>query len=229
MSCACADYRGPTARDQLVGRRFPAAGAVLFQRVIGSEEPLIIDNLHGDSPLATEYREWAALHAGEAFVLAQSVLAVPLKVQGQVIGQLRLDHDQPGFYRPRHAELAQAFANQAATAIANARLFEAERRSREDLVLALEAGQMGIWEWESATGQGHLVAAARSHPRIGAWRVSANIRGDVSGHPSGRRGAREADRQPVARRQAAPYRVPRHPPGWPGPLARVARPGDPRR
>ena len=34
---------------------------------------------------------------GRGIRLAQSVLAVPLKVQGQVIGQLRLDHDQPGF------------------------------------------------------------------------------------------------------------------------------------
>lgn len=147
------DYRGPSERVRVVGSRTPIADAVIYQHVVRSDGPFIVDNLQDDPSVAIAYREWAARHLGEAFVSAQSVLAVPLKVQGQVIGQLRLDHDQPGFYRPRHAELAQAFANQAATAIANARLFEAERRSREHLVLALEAGQMGTWEWESATGR----------------------------------------------------------------------------
>ena len=126
---------------------------MLFQRVVGSEEPLIIDNLHGDSPFATEYRDWAAMHADEAFVSAQSVLAVPLKVKGQVIGQLRLDHDQPGFYRPRHADWP-SLREPGGHGHRQRAVFEAERRSREHLVLALEAGQMGTWEWESATGSG---------------------------------------------------------------------------
>ena len=62
----------------------------------------------------------------------RSVLAVPLKVKNRIIGQIRLDHDRPGFYTQRHADLILAVASQAAIAIENARLFEeAERRRRE--------------------------------------------------------------------------------------------------
>jgi PAS domain S-box-containing protein len=147
------DYRGRLAREQIVGMRFPAASAVVFQAVVSQDGPVIIDNLEGDSPVAVAYRDWAARQAAEAFVSAHSVLAVPLKVKGQVIGQLRLDHHETNFYRQRHGDLALAFANQAATTIDNARLFEAERRGRENLEVALTAGQMGTWEWEAATGR----------------------------------------------------------------------------
>ena len=54
----------------------------------------------------------------------RSWLGVPLLVQDHVVGMLTLDHDQPGHYTPRHADLALTIANQAAIAIENARLFE---------------------------------------------------------------------------------------------------------
>ena len=52
-----------------------------------------------------------------------SWLSVPLIVKGRVIGNLALDHMQPGFYTAHHAELVLALANQVAVAIENARLF----------------------------------------------------------------------------------------------------------
>jgi PAS domain S-box-containing protein len=147
------DYRGQVQRDQLVGRRAPVANAVVFHAVVSQDGPVIIDNAQGDDPVAVAYRDWAAREGLERRLLGRSVLAVPLKVKGEIIGQLRLDHDQASFYRQRHADLTLAFANQAATAIVNARLFEAERLSRESLELALEAGQMGTWDWVEETGR----------------------------------------------------------------------------
>jgi two-component system cell cycle response regulator len=55
-------------------------------------------------------------------------MGVPLIFQERVIGVLNLDKDQPGFYSKDEAEITAAYANQAAIAIENVRLYEAERR-----------------------------------------------------------------------------------------------------
>lgn len=57
-------------------------------------------------------------------------LCVPLIVRGQPMGYLTLDSRQVGAYGEKEVELAQVFANQAAIAIHNARLFESERQQR---------------------------------------------------------------------------------------------------
>jgi signal transduction histidine kinase len=54
-------------------------------------------------------------------------MGVPLVAQGRVIGSLGVVHATPGFYTERHAQLAMGFAQQAAVAIENARLYEAAR------------------------------------------------------------------------------------------------------
>ncbi len=55
-------------------------------------------------------------------------LGVPLIAHDRVIGLLNLDKCEVGFYTQADAELAQAFADQAAIAIENARLFESEQQ-----------------------------------------------------------------------------------------------------
>ncbi|MCK4472656.1 MAG: GAF domain-containing protein, partial [Anaerolineae bacterium] len=49
----------------------------------------------------------------------------------EMIGALMIDSTQPGFYTEADAAIAQALANQAAVAIENARLYQAEQRGRE--------------------------------------------------------------------------------------------------
>ncbi len=53
----------------------------------------------------------------------RSWMGVPVVAQERVLGLLSLDKCEPGFYTPAFAELALAFANQAALAIENARLY----------------------------------------------------------------------------------------------------------
>ncbi len=53
----------------------------------------------------------------------RSWLGVPLLVQDCAIGLLNVDSAQPHFYTQAHVELAMTFANQAAIAIENARLY----------------------------------------------------------------------------------------------------------
>jgi len=60
----------------------------------------------------------------------QSWLGVPLMVRGEVVGILNIDGYIPGQFTEVHLELAQAFADQAAIAIHNARLYgQAEKRA----------------------------------------------------------------------------------------------------
>jgi diguanylate cyclase (GGDEF)-like protein len=59
-------------------------------------------------------------------------LGVPLIIHERVIGLLNLDKEQVNFYQIQDAQIAEAFANHAATAIENARLFEETRRAYEE-------------------------------------------------------------------------------------------------
>jgi len=59
----------------------------------------------------------------------RSYLAVPVKSRsGEVLGGLFFGHPEPGVFRAEHAERVQSLANQAAVAIDNARLFQANQR-----------------------------------------------------------------------------------------------------
>src|SRR6185503_19648486 len=70
----------------------------------------------------------------------RSSVGAPISIYGEVIGFICLDSQAPEFFKPVHAERLQAFANQAALAIHNARLLQqaqeeiAERKRSEDLL-----------------------------------------------------------------------------------------------
>jgi putative nucleotidyltransferase with HDIG domain/PAS domain S-box-containing protein len=64
-------------------------------------------------------------------------MGVPLIVHNQVIGILNLDKAQPKFYTVRLAEIASAYANQAAVAVENARLYAELESAYLQTVLAL--------------------------------------------------------------------------------------------
>lgn len=62
-----------------------------------------------------------------------SYLGAPIIVKGEVIGFLHLDSYKPNHFEPRHVQRLEAFTNQAALAIHNARLFEQVRQYAEEL------------------------------------------------------------------------------------------------
>jgi len=71
----------------------------------------------------------------------RSMLSVPLRVAGEIIGVISAFSTAPGLFTDRHQTLLEAFADQAGIAIQNARLFEeSQRRARETQAL-LEAGR----------------------------------------------------------------------------------------
>ncbi|HSB40872.1 MAG TPA: GAF domain-containing protein [Methylomirabilota bacterium] len=70
----------------------------------------------------------------------RSLLSVPLRVGGQIIGVISAFSTEPGVFGDRHQLLLESFADQAGIAIQNARLFEETRRRERETEALLRAG-----------------------------------------------------------------------------------------
>jgi GAF domain-containing protein len=68
----------------------------------------------------------------------RAVLAVPIRREGDVVGVFGLGKEAPGPFTPRQVELAETFADQAAIAIENIRLFDEVQARTRDLQQSLE-------------------------------------------------------------------------------------------
>jgi signal transduction histidine kinase len=77
----------------------------LIQRMIQTQQPLLIADTHDTEPF-------------------RAFLGVPIMGKAQIIGFLNLYSLRPGFFEFQHVAWLKVFAEQAATAIQNARLYE---------------------------------------------------------------------------------------------------------
>ena len=116
-------YRGPLARDLVLGMRIYLADSIIDQEILRRREALIIPDVLGDDHLAFAFRSGHILMPGLDKPMIRSLMGVPLFVKDEYLGNLMIDNEAPDFFQPHHAQLAQAFANQAAIAIVNARLY----------------------------------------------------------------------------------------------------------
>ncbi len=103
----------------------------IFRRVYETGEPLVIPDTRADP-------DWISL-PGSSWICSFAVM--PIRINGRVVGFLNLDGATPGLYTPEHLERLRAFADQAAVAIENARLYTeaqqeiAERKRAEAALL----------------------------------------------------------------------------------------------
>ena len=89
----------------------------ILQEVIDSGEPLLTDNAYKDPRMQD--------NLSVAQFTLRSVICVPLTQRGKTIGAVYVDNRwRAGVFTQRELNLLIAFANQAAVAIENARLFE---------------------------------------------------------------------------------------------------------
>ncbi len=114
--------RGFPEPERVMGMSFTTQENTLFQHIQTTRAPLVLPDARADPRFfgrgGTHYvRGW---------------MGIPLMVKDRIIGHVTVDSRQPNAFDNTDATLVQAFANQAAIAIENARLFEAnERRWRE--------------------------------------------------------------------------------------------------
>lgn len=111
---ACRGFPEPR---QLIGRVFPPSEAYPNYRVWQSKQTRIETDMQVTYQ-TQRVRGW---------------LGVPLLYRGEAIGVITLDSQTPDFYDKDNARLATIFANQAAVAIENARLFSETQRRLDDL------------------------------------------------------------------------------------------------
>ncbi len=117
-------HRGPIPQEEVLGMRFSLENVPIYHEMIRHRTPLIIPDVRGNMPLALVFQELTGERLTTTFGYIRSWMGVPLTVQERTIGMLGLHHSQPNYYTARHAELAIAFASQAAMAMENARLYE---------------------------------------------------------------------------------------------------------
>lgn len=87
----------------------------LMREMLETQKAIIISNVQEDE-------RWVrSNHTPEKM---RSWLGTPLIVDGRVIGELSINHTHADIYRSHHANTIMTFANQAATAIERARLYE---------------------------------------------------------------------------------------------------------
>ena len=130
----CRGYTDYSAQDWLMSQRFPLADFSNLRRMIeNAEQPNLIWDTRAD-------RRWVDLPETRWI---RSRIGAPIRFKGRVIGFLNLDSATPGFFNANHAQRLQAFADQAAIALENARLLrETERRADEFAALYATAGDL---------------------------------------------------------------------------------------
>ena len=120
--------RGFPDSSKIIDRKFHANDSLLME-AYRTSRPLIL----ADAQQHATFQNWADDPEVRGW------MGVPLIARGQVIGFLTIDHHEMNAYQKEHAALAQAFANEVAIAIENARLFQ------EVQILAITDPLLGIY------------------------------------------------------------------------------------
>ncbi|MEX2247761.1 MAG: GAF domain-containing protein [Dehalococcoidia bacterium] len=126
------DLRGRTRAGGSEDFVFPLDAAAELWALVERAEPILVDDIRADTPVAEGFRRSAGPRIDTMFANVRSWMGIPLAAKQGVIGMLAITHAEPGAFTQRDVQLARAVADQAALAIENARLFEeTERRARE--------------------------------------------------------------------------------------------------
>lgn len=136
-----------------------------YKKLTQTQQPLVILDAVNDQLLVNDQDLISQHHI-------QSMLLVPLLVQGQVVGALGADSvDQPRTFADREIELAQAVASQIAGAFDRIRLDEAQQRltavveqAGETIVITDLEGHIVYANPHFETSSGYTIAEAMRQP-----------------------------------------------------------------
>jgi diguanylate cyclase (GGDEF)-like protein/PAS domain S-box-containing protein len=125
-------WRGYDAAGEALMRtvRIPVMERITYRTMAETGEPIIISDTWLDKnwfPLASY--GWIRAYAG-----------MPIKIKGKIAGFINLDQSQPDSFSPDLIYSLRIFADQAAIAIENARLYNATHRRAEELGILYRIG-----------------------------------------------------------------------------------------
>lgn len=121
--------------DDLIGLTIPLEAGMIDQRLIDGRVPLVVDDVQqepgwvksDDLPASDRIRGW---------------IGAPLIFRDRVVGALNVDSHEPGAYGSNEVEVVSVFADHAATAVANARLFAETQRQMQATSALAEAARV---------------------------------------------------------------------------------------
>lgn len=116
------EYVGPIQREQAL--QTPLHLMAGYRKTASQRAPVIIADLWDDSADSREIRAAWEESLAQYFRHAHSWLGAPLLAKDCLIGVLAMEHIRPDYFTLQDAHLVSAFADQAAVAIENARLYE---------------------------------------------------------------------------------------------------------
>jgi len=126
----CRGYYGEHGfADKVMALTFSIQETVNMRQMAQSGRPCVIADAHN-------YEDWVVSPATN---WVRSYVGAPIRRQQDVIGFLNLDSATPHFFTDKHAERLQAFADQVAIALHNARLYQELENYSEVLERAVEA------------------------------------------------------------------------------------------
>jgi signal transduction histidine kinase/ligand-binding sensor domain-containing protein len=105
-------------------QRLVVANIPLLRDAVQTQKAALIGDLREDPDRLRELEAGVLNRPGLILQEARTLMVVPLLFKSQVVGVLVLAHRQPDCFDRRTMALAQAFANQVATALVNADLYE---------------------------------------------------------------------------------------------------------
>lgn len=121
--------------DGLLGQTLPVDPELLTGRVLTTGEPLVVDDVQG-------HTGWIQSSGLPESAAIRGWIGAPLIVRDHAVGVLNVDSHQPGSYGAREIEVVSAFADQAATAVANATLFDESQRQVQALVALADTARV---------------------------------------------------------------------------------------
>jgi diguanylate cyclase (GGDEF)-like protein len=92
-------------------------------------------------PVLALYEGWISVFPAS---WVRSGASAPIQIKGKLLGFLTLDSAQEGFFNQTHADRLKAFADQAAIAIENARLYEESQQRARFLALLNEITHLAL-------------------------------------------------------------------------------------
>ena len=122
---AIRSVRGFENRGDLIGVTTSVEDSPLFEEMVRTGEPISVGDVRLDDrfPMEPENLSW---------------LSVSLTTKGEAVGVIALEKSEDHFYSEDHVRILRSFANQAAVAIQNARLFSQAQKLREELEQRVE-------------------------------------------------------------------------------------------